>query len=195
MNSRDHFTLAVFFKKLISLVYHFYCFPQRADLSSMANIRDKPGGWWNTRTHTMRRWGGRVVWSSELSERKGEGFFFVMRKDGSTEVGWLVGDAGVGFEKARRHSVSTLDWHICQRAAAFELSTCLDCSYSSLTYKQEAHHPPEGQLPHCLPLLPLFLGNEDLRSSASSFVSEQMYQETAIFVSRHCLLLLQITAH
>lgn len=72
---------------------------------------------------------------------------------------------------------------------------CLDCSHSSLTYKQEAHHPPEGQLPHCLPLLPLFLGNEDLRSSASSFVSEQMYQETAIFVSRHCLLLLQITAH
>lgn len=127
MNSRDHFTLAVFFFffKLISLVYHFYCFPQRADLSWMANIRDKPGGWWNTRTHTMRCWGGRVVWSSELSERKGEGFFFLMRKDGSTEVGWLVGDAGVGFEKERRHSVSTLDWHICQRAAAFELSTCL----------------------------------------------------------------------
>lgn len=77
----------------------------------------------DTHDAAFRRQG--IAGSSELSERKGEGFFFLMRKDGSTEVGWLVGDGGVGFEKERGHSVSTLDWHICQRAAAFELSTCL----------------------------------------------------------------------
>lgn len=84
MNNRDHFTLTSFFSfiwKHMSYVYHFYCFPLWADLSWMANIGDRPSGWWNTRTHTVGRWGAVVWWAGE--------YFFLHRMEALERSRWL----------------------------------------------------------------------------------------------------------
>lgn len=132
MNNRDHFTLTSFFSfiwKHMSYVYHFYCFPLWADLSWMANIGDRPSGWWNTRTHTVGRWGAVVWWA-------GEYFLFFFTQDGGAGEKPLVGNSTHGLKK--RGGTLSAPW-----------TTTLDKEQPRLNF---FYLPPNAQLAH-LPVL------------------------------------------